>query len=127
MHTAIEALLIKRADSNNLWQSVTGSLEWGESVDAAAVRELREETGLRSASLRATGIRRRYTIVDKWKARYHPNVVCNYETLFYCSLEARADICLNRSEHTDFIWTPLSEASKKVFFWTNRLAIKNLI
>ena len=40
-----EFLLLERRKPPGFWQSVTGSLEWGETIDAAASRELKEETG----------------------------------------------------------------------------------
>ena len=41
-----EFLLLRRSEPAGFWQSVTGSLEAGEGARLAAVRELREETGL---------------------------------------------------------------------------------
>ena len=41
-----EFLLLERRRPPGFWQSVTGSLEWGETADAAARRELIEETGI---------------------------------------------------------------------------------
>lgn len=48
IHTpALEVLLIERALSPGFWQSVTGSLDAeDEPFEAAAVREVMEETGL---------------------------------------------------------------------------------
>ena len=46
---ALEILLIRRAPDRifpGLWQCVTGSIEPGETVPQAAMREVREETGL---------------------------------------------------------------------------------
>ncbi len=46
---AVEILLIRRAPDRifpGLWQCVTGSIEPGETVPQAAMREVREETGL---------------------------------------------------------------------------------
>ena len=39
-------LLLERTRPRGFWQSVTGSLEWGEGAMAAARREVFEETGL---------------------------------------------------------------------------------
>ena len=41
-----EVLLLRRRRPPGLWQSVTGSLEWGEGPRSAAQRELHEETGI---------------------------------------------------------------------------------
>src|SRR5690606_4956439 len=47
IHTAdLQVLLLERADKSGYWQSVTGSLEEGETPREAAIREVREETGL---------------------------------------------------------------------------------
>jgi 8-oxo-dGTP pyrophosphatase MutT (NUDIX family) len=50
----LEILLIRRAAGRlypGLWQCVTGRLEAGERITAAALREVEEETGLRPADL----------------------------------------------------------------------------
>ena len=44
--TGGEFLLMERRKPPGFWQSVTGSLEWGETADEAARRELIEETGI---------------------------------------------------------------------------------
>ena len=43
-----EILLIKRGKAPNLgrWMVPGGTLEWGETLEDAAVREVREETGI---------------------------------------------------------------------------------
>ncbi len=48
IHTpALEVLLIERADAPGFWQSVTGALDLeDEPFEAAAVREVAEETGI---------------------------------------------------------------------------------
>lgn len=126
VHTPTEALLIKRADHDNFWQSVTGSLQWGESAPTAAVRELAEETGICDVSLRSTGIRRSYAILDAWRSRYQAGVTRNFESLFYCSLQQRCEVQLSPAEHSEFQWVPFAQAAQQVYSWTNRLAITNL-
>ena len=47
IHTPdLQVLLLERADRKNFWQSVTGSIETGETPYEAAIREVGEETGL---------------------------------------------------------------------------------
>ena len=41
VHTVDEVLLIKRADHDCFWQSVTGSIEHGEQPEKTAVRAFR--------------------------------------------------------------------------------------
>jgi len=126
VHTATEALLIKRTDHDNFWQSVTGSLEWGEQCHPAAVRELAEETGIQVESLRATGITRSYQILPEWQKRYAPNTERNREHVFYCYLDKKPSVFLNPEEHSDYLWLNFSDAEDKVFSWSNRVAINAL-
>ena len=65
-----KALLLHRADHPGFWQSVTGSLRWNETAPAAAVRELREETGLEAPQgLRDWRKTYRYEILPQWRWR----------------------------------------------------------
>lgn len=126
VHTANEALLIKRKDHTHFWQSVTGSLEWGEAAYPAALRELAEETGIHADSLRHTGIVRSYEILSQWRGRYPPNTLRNREHLFFYRLDQKPKIVLDTNEHTEFEWLDFARAETKVFSWSNRLAISSL-
>ena len=46
-----QVLMLRRHEPPTFWQSVTGSLEWGEQPEQAARRELVEETGLDATAL----------------------------------------------------------------------------
>ena len=126
VHTSTEALLIKRADHHNFWQSVTGSLKWGETPMAAADREVQEETGLSGYHHRNSGISRSYSILEPWLHRYPPNTLRNREHLFFCELEHKPLIRLNPAEHTEFKWLNFRAAAETVFSWSNRLAFESL-
>ena len=123
VHTATKALLIKRTDHNNFWQSVTGSLEWDEQASSAATRELGEETNIHGNELRQTGIVRTYEILKEWQSRYAPNTNRNKEHVFYCSLDQQPEIQLNPDEHSEYQWLDFDSAASKVFSWSNRIAI----
>jgi dATP pyrophosphohydrolase len=119
-----KVLLLKRAGEGDLWQSVTGSLKWEETDPRqAAVRELREETGLDAAGLRDAGVTNRYTILPQWRRRYAPEVKENTEYVYFLALPAEKEITLNLAEHTEYGWYSFDEAASKVFSWTNREAI----
>jgi len=126
VHTPDEVLLIKRADHDCFWQSVTGSLEWNEEKETTAVRELEEETGISGVPLVDTGIRRSYEILEQWRYKFQPGVVRNFENLFLCALPERVDIKLDPEEHSELVWLPYDEAEEKAWSWTNKIAIKML-
>ena len=126
VHTSDEVLLIKRADHECFWQSVTGSIEHGEQSAQTAVRELFEETGINGRTLRETGIRRSYDILPQWRHKFPPGVTRNAENLFFCPLDQRVDIVLDKREHTDYEWVDFSKGIEKAWSWTNKLAIMQL-
>ena len=51
-----EGVLLQRRSDNNLWGLPGGSVEPGESVTDALMREVREETGLEVAATRLVGV-----------------------------------------------------------------------
>lgn len=126
VHTHDEVLLIKRADHDCFWQSVTGSIEHGEQPKQTAVRELYEETGIKVSTLRETGIRRSYDILPQWRHKFPPGVTRNAENLFFCPLDEKAEITLDSREHTEFQWVNFSTGIEQAWSWTNKLAIMQL-
>ena len=122
-----EVLMLRRRQPANFWQSVTGSLQWGESPRQAALRELYEETGLRAAHL-LVDCRRwvRFPIIEPWRKRYAPDTRTNLEHWFRLQLPARRLIRLNPREHTGLRWLPFDRAARLASSWTNRRAILGL-
>jgi dihydroneopterin triphosphate diphosphatase len=129
IHTAdLQVLLLERADRTGFWQSVTGSLEDGETPREAAIREVREETGLIATDynfydMQASNV---YEIYAHWRYRYAPGVMHNTEHLFGLELPAPLPVILAEDEHVRYAWVDWREASKKVFSWTNVDAIRRL-
>lgn len=127
VHTAQrEVLLLERAARSGFWQSVTGSLDAaGEPFEAAALRELREETGIDAAAgrLRRWDVAYTFEIYQRWRHRFAPGVTHNTEHLFSFALAARAPVALAPQEHTAFAWLPWRAAAQKCFSWSNRDAI----
>ncbi|MEJ2603824.1 MAG: dihydroneopterin triphosphate diphosphatase [Gammaproteobacteria bacterium] len=122
-----EVLLLHRHRPFEFWQSITGSLLPGESHDAAAVRELGEETGFEdNGTLTYTGVSRVFVIDPRWRHRYPPGVYENVEYEWRFRLDAPNDVRLSPSEHSAFCWLPLQEAIDRVWSWTNREALEDL-
>lgn len=124
-----KVLLLRRADNPAYWQSVTGSLEWGdESPALTAVRELFEETGIVAPveALRDWRIRREYEIFPEFRYRYAPGVTHNVEHFFSIELPAEVPMRLSPGEHLEYAWVDFGTAAARVFSWTNREAIERV-
>jgi dATP pyrophosphohydrolase len=123
-----EVLLLERRQPAGYWQSVTGSLEWGETAPVAAAREVLEETGLEvGAHLVDCGYANRFDIVPAWRARYAPHVQTNTEYVFRAAYPDRPPISVNAAEHVRYRWLSRREALRCVSSSTNRDAIARFV
>lgn len=130
VHTTREVLLLERAKRPGFWQSVTGSLDReDEPLEAAAAREVMEETGLGLAAgrLRRWQIVNTFEIYAQWRARFAPGVLHNTEHLFSLALPARQAVRISPAEHDAYDWLPAAAAADKCFSWSNRDAIRMLL
>jgi dATP pyrophosphohydrolase len=130
IHTAdLQVLLLERAQRPGYWQSVTGSLDWPEeALEAAAAREVREETGIEVAAgvLSRWNMANSFEIYLHWRHRFAPGITHNTEHVFGLTLPARARVSIAADEHVAFAWLPWREAAQKCFSWSNRDAIRML-
>ncbi len=123
-----KVLLLRRVDRDDFWQSVTGSLKWDEAPMPAAVRELKEETGLDGRGrLRDWNKSFCFEILPGWSRRFAPGVTHNIEHVFSLELMEEAAVTLNPAEHNDCCWMTANDAAQKVSSWTNRAAIEQLM
>ena len=132
IHTpALEVLLIRRADAEYYWQSVTGSKDHpAESFRATAIREVAEETGIECGDgtpladgLLDWGLENIYEIYPRWLHRYAPGVTHNTEHLFSLQVPAGTPVTLSPREHTAFQWLPHHAAAEACFSPSNAEAI----
>jgi dATP pyrophosphohydrolase len=127
IHTRdLECLLLERVEPVGFWQSVTGSLRWGETPAECAAREVREETGLAADDLRDARVQREFPILPAWRARYAPDATTNVEHLWYLEVLSVMPIRRNEREHRAEEWLALSDAIRRVSSWTNREALERL-
>jgi dATP pyrophosphohydrolase len=119
-----EFLLLERRRPPGFWQSVTGSLEWGERADDAARRELVEETGITQGVLVNLQWTQVYEILPAFGKVYAPGITRNLEHAFSLRLMQRVPVAL--SEHVRFQWVSGPEAVEKVSSSTNRAVIEQL-
>jgi dATP pyrophosphohydrolase len=121
-----EFLLMERRKPAGFWQSVTGSLEWGEMPDRAARREVIEETGITQGVLINLQWTQVYEILPSFGKVYAPGVTRNLEHAFSLRLPSRVDVILSESEHIQYRWASDSDALATVSSDTNRAVIAEL-
>jgi dATP pyrophosphohydrolase len=121
-----EFLLLERRRPAGFWQSVTGSLEWGETADSAARRELIEETGITQGRLCNLQWTQVYEILPSFGKKYAPGVTRNLEHAFALKLPERAPVNLSENEHVRYRWLSAAEAIATVSSSTNRAVIQQL-
>lgn len=120
-----EFLLLERRRPPGFWQSVTGSLEWGEMADDAARREVIEETGITEGLLRNLQWTQVYDILPSFGKKFAPGVTRNLEHAFALKLLQRVPVSMS-PEHVQYRWAPAAEAIETVSSGTNRAVIQQL-
>jgi dihydroneopterin triphosphate diphosphatase len=123
-----QILLLERADKPGFWQSVTGSLETGETLVQTALREVAEETGILTdtTSINDWQQSNEYEIYPHWRHRYAPDVTHNTEHVFSLCVSADTSIKLSPQEHLQYGWFSRQQAIKMVFSPSNREALIQL-
>jgi len=117
-------LLLKRVDSQGgFWQSVTGSLEEGETHSRAAVREVFEETGIEcfEEELIDLGVLNDFEIAPQWRHKYATGTTHNEEVCFALKVE-RCDVKLDSLEHQAYAWEPYDRAIASLFWQSSKRA-----
>jgi dATP pyrophosphohydrolase len=121
-----EFLLLERRRPAGFWQSVTGSLEWGEPADSAARREVIEETGITQGVLVNLQWTQVYDILPAFGKVYAPGITRNLEHAFSLRLAQRVPVTLSDSEHVQFRWAGGADAADTTSSSTNRAVIEEL-
>ena len=121
-----EFLLLERRRPPGFWQSVTGSLEWGEFANDAARREVIEETGITKGVLVNLQWTQVYEVLPAFGKVYAPGITRNLEHAFSLRLAQRVPVTLSESEHAQYRWVSGPEAAATVSSSTNRIIIQDL-
>ena len=118
-------LMLKRiARYGGHWQTVTGSLEPGESHLDAARRELAEETGITAETGEFIDLHliNTFQIAPQWRHRYDPEVTHNQEVCFAFAAPLR-QIAMEPSEHDQYCWLEYQSALQLAYWESTRLAL----
>lgn len=122
-----QVLLMERVQPEYFWQSVTGSLEPGETPRQTAERELLEETGLTNVNVEDAGIQNIYPIHPAWRHRYPVDILFNKEYVFTAKLETTCNVQFNNKEHCRYRWLNKQQALELCSSATNIKAIEMLV
>ena len=123
-----EYLLLKRvAGFGGFWQSVTGSLEEGETHAEAAVREVLEETGIIAGEneLIDLSLINTFEIAPKWRVRYAPGVTHNEEVCFALKVD-KCEVRVDPVEHDEYAWVDYEKAIEMLYWDSNKRAFEAL-
>jgi dihydroneopterin triphosphate diphosphatase len=132
--SALDVLLLERADAPGFWQSVTGSKDSAaESLVETCVREVGEETGIAIgtgavplAALVDWQLANVYDIYPQWQHRYAPGVTRNTEHVFGLRVARDTIVRLTPREHLRSEWLDWRAAAGRCFSSSNAEAILQL-
>ncbi len=122
-------LMLQRRDDPDFWQSVTGSLEEGETAPQAAAREVKEEVAIDVAyeqlTLKDCQRTVEFEIFSHLRHRYAPGIERNTESWFCLALPHEREIVF--TEHLTYRWVDAADAAALTKSWSNRQAIEEFV
>lgn len=122
-------LMLQRQDDPDFWQSVTGTIESGETPKKTAIRELWEEVRLEisenSTALFDCNESIEFEIFPHFRYKYAPNVTYCREHWFLLAIEQEFEPIL--SEHLAYQWVSPEQAIQMTKSSNNAEAIRKYI
>lgn len=109
MHDKDKFLILKKKGTWEGWQFVQGEKEKDEEWEAAARREVKEETGLDCISAAKTDIKAEYWF------RWEGELVHKFLTFFLVQADSNAEVKISE-EHSDYKWVDYETALKEIKF-----------
>ena len=122
-------LMLQRKDDSEFWQSVTGTLDDGETPQQAAVREVKEETGIDIITERLNLIDCNESVVFEifphFRYKYAPNVTHCREHWFLLAVKQEFEPIL--SERLAYRWLEAKQAAELTKSPNNAKAIEKYL
>lgn len=115
-------MMLRKPDQGLWWSSVTGMLEDGETLEAAAHRELLEETGL-TGKLVPLGFSHAFWVDPRLVGLPAGEPSFNTEACFHVEVPASAQVKLGPEEHSEYRWCSIPEARELMLWEGSRHAL----
>lgn len=120
----IHYLLLRRTQKRgDFWQGVTGGVIQNERIEAAAKRELDEETGFKGTLIQMD-FSYKYPMNDEWKIFYSADAKSITEYVFICNLGKRLEPTIDSNEHYQWEYKLYQEAFDILKWDENRKALE---
>lgn len=116
-HEILQLLRSKDVYLGGTWQFCSGGIEPGETAVQAALRELREETGL---------VPRRFTFLSHVEVFYVPPSDTLWHRIGFCAVVDRKDAIQLNDEHTAFRWIGRRQIRREVTWPGERVALAEI-
>lgn len=117
-HAFLQVLRAPGKFMGGTWQLVTGGIEDGETAWQAALREVREETGLAPAEFYQLDVVNTFYLAARDAIVHSP--------MFCALVQSDAVVRLN-DEHTDFRWTPRGQMESSLMWPGEKAALRELL
>ncbi len=118
-------LLHRKPERGRFWQPITGTIEPGESVMDAALREIVEETGQHTTP-EPLSLDQSFMIESQFLSAKHGTPVMASEVVFVAVFDPSLPIVLDATEHDDFGWFTFDAAYQKIQWTDDREALERL-
>lgn len=113
-------LLLSRLTKRPLWEFPKGGVDAGETVEQAALRELREETGLSGDDIRMVPEFQHREEYRFSSGKGEGRVLIRKEVTYFLAEALTLEVRLSAHEASKYAWLPLDEAIRKIKYKSRR-------
>lgn len=116
MVSGVDLLLVHKPRKNDSWQLPQGGIEPGEALPEAALRELREETGLKPTEV--IGISRQvyqYNYSADYRRLHNDNICGQRLNFVFVLLKESAEVVPDGQEIDDYRWVKTDQLDSFIF------------
>lgn len=114
VNDAVEVLLLHKPRKKDAWQLPQGGVEEGETTEEAALRELKEESGLDARVVGKSTRVYQYDFPESYR-RFRPDNVCGQRIEYVFAVpEEGSEVQVDDDEINDFVWAKQGTIGKYI-------------